>query len=311
MTRRLFLRVAPAIAAGLLSTQCRGGTAASVEQVPDRRSASSFPYNLNQPDERFVLPPALAEISGLTDLPSDRVACVQDEDGVIHVYDLKSRKVVREIPFGAPGDYEGISAADGRFFVLRSDGVLYAVKDGAGRASPEVHDLALPTSDNEGLAYDAKHRRLLIAPKSRVGTGKATKFDRVLFAFDLESRALVPDPVLEWSVADVMAFAESRGLRLPMSPRKAGDMRVALRLLPASVAVHPITDEIYALSAVDSVLVSLNRSGAVTGYALLDRRLHRQPEGITFTSSGDMLISNEGAGGAPLLFLFRWKPGKG
>jgi uncharacterized protein YjiK len=305
-----FLWVAAAIAAALLSVEGGCGGAASQEPSPDRRSANSFPYRLERPDDRFVLPPALTEISGLTHLSSTRVACVQDEVGVVYVYDLGLRKVVRTIPFAAAGDYEGISAVDNGFFVLRSDGVLYEIKDAADGSSPVVHRLPLPTADNEGLAFDAKHRRLLIAPKSRLGKGRETKFDRAVFAFDLNTRALLPDPVLEWSVGDVEEFAESRGLALPMSPRKQGDLRVALRLLPSSVAVHPITDEIFVLSAADSVLVSLSRSGAVTGYALLDRELHRQPEGITFTSAGDMLISNEGAGGAPLLLLFRWRSGK-
>jgi uncharacterized protein YjiK len=310
MTRRLALWAAPVIAAGLLAAQCGCGVAACQEPAPDRRPSSSFSYSLEKPDGRFILPPALTEISGLADLSSTRVACVQDEEGAVYVYDLTSRKVVRKIPFAAAGDYEGLSAVGDGFFVLRSDGVLYEIKDAAGGSSPQVHRLALPTRDNEGLAFDAKYGRLLIAPKSRVGAGKETKFDRAVFAFDLKRGRLVPDPVLEWSVGDVVAFAESRGLALPASSRKQGDTRVALRLSPSSVAVHPITDEIFILSATDPVLVSLSRSGAVTGYALLDRRLHRQPEGLAFTSSGDMLISNEGAGGAPLLFLFKWRSGQ-
>ena len=310
MTRRTFLWIAPAITSGLLSAHCRREAAASKKQSPDLHAASSFSYRLAKPDDRFVLPPALTEVSGLSEVSSTRVACVQDEEGSVYVYDLESRRVVRRIPFAPPGDYEGIAAADGGFFVLRSDGVLYEVKDASGRPAPEVYELALPTADNEGLAFDAKSRRLLIAPKSRLGKGKETKFDRAVFAFDLKSRTLLPDPVLEWSVGDVVEFAESKGLPLPASSRKQGDMRVALQLLPSSLAVHPITDEIFVLSAADSVLISLSRSGAVTGYALLDRRLHRQPEGITFTNSGDMLIANEGAGGAPLLYLFKWRAGK-
>ena len=310
MTGRLFVLVAPAIAAGLLSAQCGRGVASSQEPSPARRPASSLPYTLEKPDGRFVLPPALAEISGLTDLSSTQVACVQDEEGAVYVYDLDSRRVVRKIPFGAPGDYEGLAAVGGSFFVLRSDGVLYELPDAAAGSAPVVHELALPTRDNEGLAFDAKYRRLLIAPKSRLSKGRETKFDRAVFAFDLKTRALVPDPVLEWSVSDVVEFAESRGLPLPMSSRRQGDVRPALRLLPSSVAVHPITDEVFVLSAADAVLISLSRNGAVTGYALLDRRLHRQPEGITFTTAGDMLISNEGAGGAPLLWLFKWNAGR-
>ena len=310
MARNRGLWAAPAIVAALLAAQCGRGAAESQEPSPDRRPASSLAYRLEKPDDRFVLPPALTEISGLANLSPTRVACVQDEEGAVYLFDLGRRAVVRKISFAAPGDYEGISNVGESFFVLRSDGVLFEVKDAASRVTTGVHPLALPTEDNEGLAFDAKHWRLLIAPKSRLSKGKEAKFDRAVFAFDLSSRSLLPDPVLEWSVADVVAFAESRSLALPTSPRKQGDVRVALQLQPSALAVHPVTDEIFVLSATDAVLISLNRRGTVTGYALLDRRLHRQPEGLTFTSSGDMLIANEGAGASPLLLLFKWRPVK-
>ena len=59
------------------------------------------------------------------------------------------------------------------------------------------------------------------------------------------------------------------------------------------------------VSALDRVLASFDRSGAVTGYALLDPGIFPQPEGITFLPGGDLVVANEGAGARPTLLRFR------
>ena len=46
---------------------------------------------------------------GLTDVSASEVALVQDEKGVIFVYDLRKRSVAQEIRFGPSGDYEGLT----------------------------------------------------------------------------------------------------------------------------------------------------------------------------------------------------------
>lgn len=312
MTRKLAVGTALAVGVGLLTAcwlKCGNSSSGSAASPPPSRTVSTLPYDLSSPDDRIVLPMALAEISGLTDLSPTQVACVQDEEGTVYVYDIKRRDVVRKVPFSAAGDFEGLTAVEHGFFALRSDGVLFEITESPSGVTVREHVLSLPTKDNEGLAYDSKHQRLLISPKSRLGKGKAAKFDRAIYSFDLESRRLSSDAVLDWSVRDVMDFAEAHGLTLPMKARKKGDMRITLRLLPSSLAVHPITDEIYILSAIDGILISLGRDGAVTGYAMLDRGLFPQPEGVTFMGSGDMLISNEGAGGVPTLLRFKWRRG--
>jgi uncharacterized protein YjiK len=80
-----------------------------------------------------------------------------------------------------------------------------------------------------------------------------------------------------------------------------------LRFKPSAIAVHPQTGEVFILSSVDHVLISCDENGNVTGYALLDAGLFRQPEGIAFFPNGDMLIANEAAGKEPTLLLFRRK----
>ena len=266
-------------------------------------------YVLSKPDRVVELNKRLKEVSGLTDISDHELGLVQDEDGIIFFYDLQQQKITREIRFGPPGDFEGLSRVGDKLFVLRSDGVMFEVTTTPGEHATRTHFLGIPTKNNEGLGFDATRNRLLIAPKSRLGKGRAYKDRRAIFAFDLKTETLLPDPVLELSVRAVRAFAEDHDRPLPLKHKKKGKKRtrVALRIMPSSIAVHPVTQEIFVLSSIDRVLAVFDSQGTVTGYSLLDPELFRQPEGITFFSTGDMVISNEGAGERATLLLFSWK----
>jgi uncharacterized protein YjiK len=62
---------------------------------------------------------------------------------------------------------------------------------------------------------------------------------------------------------------------------------------PSAIAVHPITHEIYILSASDRLLAVYDNKSLKTVYPL-PAELYYKPEGIAFFENGDMLISNEG-----------------
>jgi uncharacterized protein YjiK len=230
---------------------------------------------------------------------------VQDEDGIIFIYDLVQRRVTRSIRFSEGGDFEGLASVGNSFFVLRSDGLLHEVSAADPSFGSRIHEIDLPTDNHEGLGLDRKTNRLLIAPRSRLGKGKKLKNKRAVYAFDLERRVMLPKPVLEFDIEDVQEYADTRGLPIPVKRKKKG-VRPALSLMPSAVAVHPESGDVYVLSAEDGVLASFNKFGVVTGYALLSPKLFPQPEGIAFTASGDMLIANEGDGEEPTLLLFDW-----
>src|ERR1700741_607269 len=86
---------------------------------------NSLSYSFSKPDARLVLPDTLREISGLTILDNNTIACVQDENGIIFLYDLTKNKVKEQFTFSVNGDYEGIAIAGNTLYVLRSDGVLF------------------------------------------------------------------------------------------------------------------------------------------------------------------------------------------
>jgi hypothetical protein len=290
----------------------RSAPSASQPERPAPADDITQRYALDQPDLRLVLPPILKEVSDIVALSPSEIACVQDEKGIVFVYDIEARKITRQMRFGPKGDYEGLTAVDSRLFVLRSDGLLYELSGDWNSPTVKTHTLRIPTSNNEGLCFDRARERLLIAPKSRLGKGHEFKDTRAIFAFDLRKMELVPDPVFHLSVEAIREYARSRGRPVPeKAKKKGGGVRAALRFMPSSIAVHPLTGEVLLLSSVDHVLVACDMNGKVTGYAALDPELFRQPEGLTFLSGGDLIVSNEAAGREPTLLVFRYRAGKG
>ena len=77
-------------------------------QVPDASYQDSR-YELSSPDQRFTMPSSLEEISGISWAGVGKLACIQDEKGIIFCYNLDEEKVVSEVKFGKDGDYEDIS----------------------------------------------------------------------------------------------------------------------------------------------------------------------------------------------------------
>src|SRR5690606_34111236 len=84
-----------------------------------KNAAKVSDYNFNEPTVKVVLPEILNEISGLVFLDSNLFACVQDEQGVVFIYDLNQKQIIKKIPFYTNGDYEGITKVNQTLFVLR------------------------------------------------------------------------------------------------------------------------------------------------------------------------------------------------
>ena len=268
---------------------------------------SVLEYDFERPDLKWSLPSVLKEISDVAVLSESEVVCVQDEQGIVYVYDIKSKRITDQVRFAPKGDYEGLSIVDSRLFVLRSDGRLFELSSLNHHPSVQTFDLHLPFKESEGLCLDARHDRLLIAPKSHEQPEDGKEV-RPIYAFDLRTQTLAADPAFELDVRDIRRFAKHHDLPLPRRVKRDGQsMHNSLRFKPSAIAVHPSTGEAFVLSSVDHVLVSCTETGSITGYALLDASTYRQPEGIAFFPNGDMLISNEASGKEPTLLMLRWK----
>jgi uncharacterized protein YjiK len=239
-------------------------------------------------NKKWELPDVLTEVSGITALSETEIACVQDESGIIYIYDILSSKIVKEIPFAGPGDFEGIACVDADLWILRSDAVLFHVR--SYRLKPSVTEYRLPltgTQNFEGLCYDKKGKRLLLAPREFESADQSSKG---IYSFDLQSRKLQLNPVFRIRMADP---------NLPV-PGKAGKAAV----MPSEIAIHPKSGEFYITDARNARLLVYSTAGKLLRVVALDKTLFGKTEGITFLPSGGMFFSNEGKKAKPnLLFV--------
>jgi len=244
-------------------------------------SYDSFPYDLDNPDKKYSLPEYLAEISGLSYYNEEMILCVQDEKAEIYVFNTDNMKIDDKYKFGKQGDYEDIAVIGQTAYLIRSDGHIFEVEnfDSENRKVTD-HNTPLSAKNNtEGLTYDKISNSLLIACKGSPSIEKANPYKgyKAIYRFDLMEMKLHKKPQL---------------------------IRTEKSYEPAGLAIHPVSDEIYLISGTGKVLIIMDRNGNVLDVHHLNSRIFKQPEGICFSPSGDLFISNEGRGGKANILRF-------
>lgn len=277
-------------------------------ESPSNAGTTGLPgYNLRQPAFNYILPDTLHEVSGITAIDHNTLACVQDENGILFIYDIAKNSVKQQIPFHVNGDYEGIARVDNDMYVLRSDGMLFQLKN---YSSPTAHVesfvTGVPADNNEGLCYDADNNRLLIGCKSKIGKGKEFKDKRVVYAFDLKTKRLGDTALYEFDVNTMKEFAKANHILFPTREKKDKEEPI-IKFRTSAIAIHPITKQLYVLSASDHSLFVFNKDGSLAQMTLLDSYTFNKSEGIAFLDNGDMLITNEGQDKKPTLLRFDYK----
>ncbi|GAA4413831.1 hypothetical protein GCM10023187_42580 [Nibrella viscosa] len=266
----------------ILTLGCRSRQTAGQPADAGLPAAYRIPYQLTAPDQRYTVPPALTEISGLAYYKNDQLLCVEDEKAVVYVYDTRRKQVIEEFGFGGFGDFEDVAWVTGNIYVLESDGTLFRFKPGSTEIGRTGTDLPANT-EVEGLGYEPATNRLLLAPKDGKFGG-----EKRIYSFDLRTK----------TVYKVWVMAESR-------LDEAGIDGKAFK--PSGLAVHPISGDWYLLSSTGKRLLVTNAKGELLTSVPLDPKQFRQPEGICFAPNGDLYIASEGDGksGYILKFLYR------
>ncbi len=252
-------------------------------------------YDLSAPDRVYILPPALYEISGLTETDTSTLACIQDEHGIVFFYDFSKNQIIRQINFGWEGDYEDIARVDNRLYVMRSDEFLIEIKDlSSGNFKTASYATPIPGRNTEGLCYDRKNNRLLIVPKETSDDNPANRDRRFIYGFDLDSGKMIKGPVLSLDITTIEEFAVANNIKVPVMGKK-GEMKTPdIKLRISAITVHPVSGRLYVLAGAERLLLVFDLRGNIEYIARLDKELFVQPEGITFTGNGDLFISNEG-----------------
>ncbi len=273
----------------------------------------SFAYELNNPAASFSLPEELKEISGLSmDTSEDFVFCVQDEEGVVYKLDLSDGSIADKFPFWKAGDYEGIELAGNELYVVKNTGTIYQIHHlGKTDQQVEKYNTELKQdNDVEGLAFDAGGNRLLLACKGSPHiTADTVSLEKAIYEFSLDSFKLNTTPVILIRFEEVQKFVkttpELRSFEKLTEYFQPGETEFTFN--PSAISVHPLTGEIYLLSATKKLMAVLSPEGEILYMEKMDKNIHSQPEGICFASDGTLYISNEGKDGKARLYRFTIK----
>lgn len=259
-------------------------------------------------DGVLVLPDELREVSGVTAVDEHTIACVQDEAGALYFVDLRGRQAVRRVKFGSPGDYEGLARVGDDYWVLRSDGLLLRLVADADRYRvAERHRLETDDREFEALCYEAAGERLLVLPKHLRAGDDHPRSVRPILAFDLAARRLAEDPVCAVRAKDLMAEMRALGVVLPPRTTVRGHVHSDLELHCSELSTMPGSTDLLLLSAVDGVLLRIDRTGRLLGALPLAPAEFPQPEGMTFLPDGRLLVASEGLRGPASVRVVAWR----
>lgn len=247
-------------------------------------------YDLNNPVV-FDLPAGLAEISGIAYYPKDSsVFAIIDEEGLFFKIYLNGSGTIKKWNFGKGRDFEDVVMHDGNFYVLVSNGDIETLKfmgDSIITSKSDLAGASKKVNEFETLYYDDSLGLVLICKECEDDKKEAVT------AWGFTPDSIAYNPSL-FSI-DVTKIAEASAEK-------------KFRFKPSAAAIHPVTKELYIVSSVNKLLVIAGRNGDVKEVYPLDPKIYKQPEGITFTPWGDLLISNEaGESGNPNILIFKTK----
>jgi uncharacterized protein YjiK len=251
------------------------------------------PYDFSEPEKTLSLSVDLKEISGLSlTSKKSQLAAIGDEKGQIFFINIENGNIERAPIFRDKGDFEDLVLLGDSVWCVKSDGDLFKVTnlDHATPASEKFKSgfLSQERDDVEGLCFDEKNNRLLLACKGVTDSFNVRRF----MVFDLKTNKFDEKPAFSLDPCDVEKMLGNKKGK-PFSP--------------SGIAIHPKTGDFYVLSSVGKMLAVLSSDGVLKAAVKLDKEILPQPEGITFALDGTLFISTEGKKGQGMILIFPQK----
>jgi uncharacterized protein YjiK len=247
-------------------------------------------YDMEKPFQ-LKLPLELDEISGLAYYPKDSsVFAINDEKGWLYKLGLGRNRSMIRWKFSSGADFEDLALLDSTFFVLQSSGTVIRIDIKSGVfVTREIPFPYGKGNEFEILYYDDQRKKLILICKD-CETDK--KKSLTTFSFD---------PLTD-------RFSDS-SFTIDVNPIAAAMEKKSVRFKPSAAAINPIDSMLYIVSAINKLIVVTDRNGIFKKAYTIDPSLFKQPEGITFTPWGAIIISKEAANvGVADILIF--SPGK-
>lgn len=259
----------------------------------------NFPYNLQEPDIIYELPPVLDEISALSISNNNEVICLQDEDAVIFIYDLEANMITNRFLFGESNDFEGVEVVDETIYVLESNGRINEINN-LGQENQEVivHKNFLSSKNNaEGLGYDAETNSLLIACKGKAGDGKRMEEKKAIYRFDLRTKILEVEPIILFRKEDLYNYIEANNLN-----ELSFKLKKKMPFNPSGIAVKD--GFYYTIASIGNMLIVTDKVGNIRYVSPIGKGFLPKPEGIAFDKDNRLIIASEAKNGNGRIAVF-------
>ena len=274
---------------------CRPAPAAELSARVERLTSSLADAGADPTDPLalWILPREMGEVSGLAMTSDGRLLAHGDEWGQVYVIDPRGGALLKRFSIGATGgetraDFEGITVAGERIFMVASNGMLYEFAEGADgeRVEYRLHDTRLGKEcEFEGVAFDST-QGIVVLPCKNVGT-KNLRDNLVLYRWRLSGggdSTLAP-------------------LIIPLSIVIGANAWKDLH--PSDVTVDPATGNYLLVAAQEKALIEITPGGDVVRAVPLPGK-HRQAEGVALTADGILIVGDEATSRPASLTLYRW-----
>ncbi len=245
---------------------------------------------------RLELPAELSEISGIALAPNGLLLAHGDERAQVWRFDLATRRALSR--FGLAdragvirGDFEDIAVVGERLFLVTGTGVIYegrVAPDGRSARAARRTDGLGPGCEVEGMTWDAGTKSLLLLCKTT--RTKRWKDQVVILAVSIDS----------WRF--------ERAPRILVAERFLERVTGEKRFHGSALTRHPRTGTLLLVAGPQHAFAEVSLRGEVLGGGRLDRRRHRQPEGIAVARDLTLLISDEAAGRDATITAYAYRP---
>ncbi len=269
---------------GLLSLRCSPATQGPVLKNPDG-------YNMKMAVQ-LKLPLELDEISGVAYNAADSsVFAINDEKGWL--YKIRRGKQIQTWKFSKGADFEDVVLLDSVFYVLKSNGDIIRLSfDQTNNVAIQQYyfdQTGESKNEFEILYFDSTRQKLILICKDCEADKKKSL---TTFSFD---------PFIGKYTGAVFT------INVDKIAAAAGEEK--LKFKPSAASINPRNGLLYIISAINKLLVVTDVNGNLKETCPIDPGIFKQPEGITFTPAGGMIISNEAAdiGVADILYFSYYK----
>jgi uncharacterized protein YjiK len=232
-------------------------------------------------DATFDMPSGLKEISGLAVAGPDSVFTHDDNYAIVYEIALGNGHVLRAFAFGDPtieGDFEGIATANGKVYLITSDGLIYSAVPVANgkRASFQVYDTGIGSRcEIEGLAEAPEPGSLLVLCKRP--RQKDAELRLTIYRWPLDTEEALAEPWLSLPMKDLLDKEDRSDFR------------------PSALEWDPARQKLYVVSGRDHLLLVFDKDKHLLLQRHLDRKKHPQTEGVTVMPDGRLVLSDEGS----------------